>query len=206
LEWTLCQVAQLDYTRPHRWGIIRSPGQTPHTTHKKMSDTLTTLKTQHDVLEDSIKTMMEQMININTQIKVEEDKINAATSWNSFLKTEIREVLKDYPAVENITNMVMDALDVARRKGDYRKLIDVYRRIGCRHDAKLRQFVKLVVACDSIKFYSGMIDSTYKWRRKVSLEQMIANKKSTLRYTMLCPECGSIATNLYNRMKQEGLV
>lgn len=171
-----------------------------------MSDTLVTLQTQVNVLEDSIKTMMEQMEQINTQIKVEQDKIQAATSWNCFLKTEIREALKDYPAVESITNMVIGALEVARRNEDYRALIDVYRRIGCRNDAKLRQFVKLVVACDSIKFYSGVIDSTYKWTRKVSLEQMIANKKSTLRYTMLCPECGSMATNLYNRMKQEGLM
>ena len=176
------------------------------TPHQTMSDTLVTLQTQVNVLEDSIKTMMEQMEQINTQIKVEQDKIQAATSWNSFLKTEIREALKDYPAVENITNMVIGALEVARRNEDYRTLIDVYRRIGCRTDAKLRQFVKLVVTCDSIKFYSGVIDSTYKWNRKVALEQMIANKKSTLRYTMLCPECGSMATNLYNRMKQEGLM
>lgn len=187
-------------------GYISSIMEESKTPHHQMSDTLTTLQTQVNVLEDSIKTMMEQMEQINTQIKVEQDKIQAATSWNSFLKTEIREALSDYPAVESITNMVIGALEVARRNEDYRTLIDVYRRIGCRTDAKLRQFVKLVVTCDSIKFYSGVVDSTNKWTRKVSLEQMIANKKSVIRYTMLCPECGSMATNLYNRMKQEGLM
>ena len=176
------------------------------TPHQQMSDTLATLQNQVNVLEDSIKTLVDQMNEINIQIQVEQDKVKAVTSWDAFLKTEIREALKDYPAVENITNMVIGALEVARRNEDYRTLIDVYRRIGCRNDANLRQFVKLVVTCDSIKFYSNVVQSTNTWTRKVSLEQMIANKKSVIRYTMLCPECGQMATNLYNRMKQEGLM
>ena len=171
-----------------------------------MSDTLATLQNQVNVLEDSIKTLVDQMNEINIQIQVEQDKVKAVTSWDAFLKTEIREALQDYPARENITNMVIGALEVARRNEDYRTLIDVYRRIGCRTDANLRQFVKLIVTCDSIKFYSNVVNSTNKWSRKVSLEQMIANKKSVIRYTMLCPECGQMATNLYNRMQQEGLM
>jgi len=171
-----------------------------------MITTLDTLQSKVNTLEVSIKTMMDEMKKINAQIEIEQDKINAATSWNSFLKTEIRTALSDYPAVESITNMVMGALEVARRNEDYRALIDIYRRIGCRQDVKLRQFVKLVVACDSMKFYSGKIDTTYSYGRKVALEHLVSSKKSDIKYAKLCPECGSIAQKFWDRMKEEGLV
>jgi hypothetical protein len=171
-----------------------------------MTTTLDTLQTKVNTLEVSIKTMMDEMKKINHQIEIEQDKINAATSWNSFLKTEIREKLSSYLAAEKMTNLLISALERARKCHDYRAVVDVYRKLGCRQDAKLRQFVKLVVACDSIKFYSGKIDTTYSYSRKVALEQLISSKKSDIKYAKFCPECGSIAQKFWDRMKEEGLV
>jgi len=202
------------FARFHNWTTHASVwraslghrGTPPHTTLSKMSDTLATLQTQVNVLEDSIKTMMDEMKKINHQIEIEQDKINAATSWNSFLKTEIRERLSSYLAAENMTNLLISTLERARKCHDYRAVVDVYRKLGCRQDAKLRQFVKLVVACDSIKFYSGKIDTTYSYSRKVALEHLVSSKKSDIKYAKLCPECGSIAQKFWDRMKQEGLI
>lgn len=171
-----------------------------------MTIKLDTLQTKVNTLEGSIKTMMDEMKKINHQIGIEQDKIKAATSWNSFLNTEICEKLSSYPAAEDMTNILISTLERARKGRNYQAVNGVYRKLGCRTDAKLRQFVKLVVACDSIKFYSGKIDTTKSQIRKLALVQLIACKKSDIKYAKLCPECGSIAQKFWDRMKEEGLV
>ena len=149
---------------------------------------------------------MESLANLNKELIVEIDKQNAADSWEAFLRTEIREQLSSYLAAEQMTTLLIDGIKKARKRQDYRCLVDVYRKLGCRQDARLRQFVKLVVACDSIKFYTGKIDSTYSYSRKVALEHMISSKKSDIKYAQLCHECGALAEKFWHRMHQEGLV
>lgn len=171
---------------------------------EQMRSAIITLMEDAKESEKRHKEIQTQLLTINdalTAQKEREDHVkNYETDWDSFLIIEIEKTLSEFfpQFAETKAKSVVDTLKASRRNGDYRTFVSIYFEFKASENLKLRQFLKLVSACDRIKYYE-------KHPQAWKFEKTIANAKSELKFAKMCPHCGSTANMFYTRMEQEKL-
>jgi hypothetical protein len=94
---------------------------------------------------------------------------------------------------EKLSKKVVDLLEYCR-KGytDFGPFVAAYRWVG--NDIQKRQLLKTVSAVYRYKFTPKEYTNSYQY-----------SLRSEIKYATICPHCGSIATALVDRLKQENL-
>ena len=124
------------------------------------------------------------MAQLSSQMKV----ITEAEDFDVFIQSEITPYFGEDTA-ENI----MKRLQQCRREGNnYQLFSPVYQWKSVHGDLQKRQVLKLISAVYRIKY-----------NRK---DSNVYSLKSDIKYAKACPECGRIASALYDRLTAEGLV
>ena len=151
--------------------------------------TLSELQTQIKGITDSLATTMVAV----DQLKKYE------THWDSFLTVEVADILKEfYPQdAQTKTQEILSALKICRRNEDYRFLTPTYKMFNASENLKIRQLLKLISAADRIIHFRNT---------RAYTNMQLSSLKSELKYAKACPECGSIATKLWDRIIKDSSV
>lgn len=124
------------------------------------------------------------MAQLSSQMKV----ITEAEDFDVFIQSEITPYFG-----ETTADNIIKRLQHCRREGNnYQLFTPVYQWKTVHGDLQKRQVLKLISAVYRIKY-----------NRK---DNNIYSLKSDIKYAKACPECGRIASALYDRLTAEGLV
>jgi predicted RNA-binding Zn-ribbon protein involved in translation (DUF1610 family) len=146
--------------------------------------TIDTLQNQVVDLQKTIEAIQSTVQNINSQIK----NLTEAENFDVFVQNEI----SAYFGKETAENIIK-RLKTCRIEGNnYQLFSPVYHWKSVRGNLKNRQLLKLISAVYRIKY--------------LKKDGNVYALKSDLKYAKECPECGSIASSLYDRLVSEGLV
>ena len=127
---------------------------------------------------------------------IEEDEEVEYIHWDSLIKTESAIVLKEfYPNdADERALSILEGLKISRRNEDYRSFIPTYWQFNARNNLKIRQLLKLVSAADRIIHFTNT--RTYN-------NQQLSSLRSEIKFARMCPECGSMANNLWDRIMKD---
>jgi hypothetical protein len=117
-------------------------------------------------------------------------------NWDTFVKNESSKLLSEFYAdrSDHVADELVKGLKICRRNEDYRFLIPSYWQLNARENLKVRQFLKLVSACDRIVHFTNT--RTYT-------NQQLSTLRSEIKYARMCPECGSIANKFWDRVMKD---
>ena len=138
----------------------------------------------------------------NSDTKEDESDEVEYINWDTFVENETRDLLADYyksmktEIVELRAEHLVSSLKFCRRVADYRLLIPTYHYFDASENPKIRQFLKLVSACDRIVHFTNS-----KYRHYTN--QQLSSLRSEIKYARMCPECGSIANKFWDRVMKD---
>ena len=135
--------------------------------------------------------------NMNPTVPViEEDEEVEYIHWDSLIKTESANVLKEfYPNdADERALSILEGLKISRRNEDYRSFIPTYWQFNARNNLKIRQLLKLVSAADRIIHFTNT---------RAYNNQQLSSLRSEIKFARMCPECGSMANNLWDRIMKD---
>ena len=143
---------------------------------------LSTLATLLNMVSDNM---------IPTVPVIEEDEEVEYIHWDSLIKTESANVLKEfYPNdADERALSILEGLKISRRNEDYRSFIPTYWQFNARNNLKIRQLLKLVSAADRIIHFTNT---------RAYNNQQLSSLRSEIKFARMCPECGSVANNLWD--------
>ena len=148
---------------------------------------LSTLATLLNMVSDNM---------IPTVPVIEEDEEVEYIHWDSLIKTESANVLKEfYPNdADERALSILEGLKISRRNEDYRSFIPTYWQFNARNNLKIRQLLKLVSAADRIIHFTNT---------RAYNKQQLSSLRSEIKFARMCPECGSMANNLWDRIMKD---
>jgi hypothetical protein len=136
----------------------------------------------------------------NSDTKEDESDEVEYINWDTFVENETKKLLIDYykktETAESRTKHLISSLKFCRRYADYRMLIPTYHYFGASENPKIRQFLKLVSACDRIVHFTNS-----KYRHYTN--NQLSTLRSEIKYARMCPECGSIANKFWDRVMKD---
>ena len=143
---------------------------------------LSTLATLLNMVSDNM---------IPTVPVIEEDEEVEYIHWDSLIKTESAIILKEfYPNdADERALSILEGLKISRRNEDYRSFIPTYWQFNARNNLKIRQLLKLVSAADRIIHFTNT---------RAYNKQQLSSLRSEIKFARMCPECGSVANNLWD--------
>ena len=148
---------------------------------------LSTLATLLNMVSDNM---------IPTVPVIEDDEEVEYIHWDSLIKTESAIVLKEfYPNdADERALSILEGLKISRRNEDYRSFIPTYWQFNARNNLKIRQLLKLVSAADRIIHFTNT---------RAYNKQQLSSLRSEIKFARMCPECGSMANNLWDRIMKD---
>ena len=134
----------------------------------------------------------------NSDTKEDESDEVEYINWDTFVEEQTMQLMydelgDDVCALELAKNLVCN-LKVCRRCVDYRLLIPTYHEFAASSNLKVRQFLKLVSACDRIVHFTNT---------RAYTNQQLSTLRSEIKYARMCPECGSIANKFWDRVMKD---
>ena len=150
----------------------------------------------------------------NSDTKEDESDEIEYINWDAFVENETKTLLTEYwqervsketikkhesmiaEQIKSQTEHLINSLKFCRRCADYRMLSPTYHYFGASEIPKMRQFLKLVSACDRIVHFTNS-----KYRHYTT--KQLSTLRSEIKYARMCSECGSIANKFWDRVMKD---
>ncbi len=157
----------------------------PPTPKVNFMTTITDLQTEVLNLQQTMSAIQQSMDNLNNQIKT----LTEADSFDAFMQNEIAPIFGESTA-ENIIKVLQKC---RINKNNYIYFNPVYQWKSIYGDLQKRQVLKLISAVYRVKYLP-------------KTNSNVASLRSDIKYSKECPECGKIASALYDRLVKEGKI